>query len=57
MKTKLYITCLAAALMSTSCADSFFDLEPNDRVVVGKVYTTASDFDVAVIGCYAKMQS
>lgn len=57
MKAKLYITCLAAALLSSSCADSFFDLEPNDKVVVGKVYTTASDFDVAVIGCYAKLQS
>ncbi len=57
MKKKLYITCLAVALLTSSCADSFFDLEPNDSVVAGKVYKTASDFDVAVIGCYAKLQS
>ena len=46
-----------AALLMTSCGDSFFDLEPSSSVVIDKVYKTASDYNVAVIGCYAKLQS
>lgn len=41
----------------TSCGDSFFDLEPASSVTIAKVYKTASDYNVAVIGCYAKLQS
>lgn len=41
----------------TSCGDSFFDLEPASSVTIDKVYKTASDYNVAVIGCYAKLQS
>lgn len=40
-----------------SCGDSFFDLEPASSVTIDKVYKTASDYNVAVIGCYAKLQS
>lgn len=41
----------------TSCGDCFFDLEPASSVTIDKVYKTASDYNVAVIGCYAKLQS
>lgn len=41
----------------TSCGDSFFDLVPASSVTIDKVYKTASDYNVAVIGCYAKLQS
>ncbi len=41
----------------TSCGDSFFDLEPASSVTIDKVYKTASDYNVAVISCYAKLQS
>ena len=41
----------------TSCGDSFLDLEPASSVTIDKVYKTASDYNVAVIGCYAKLQS
>lgn len=41
----------------TSCGNSFFDLEPASSVTIDKVYKTASDYNVAVIGCYAKLQS
>ena len=41
----------------TSCGVSFFDLEPASSVTIDKVYKTASDYNVAVIGCYAKLQS
>lgn len=41
----------------TSCGDSFFDLEPANSVTIDKVYKTASDYNVAVIGCYSKLQS
>lgn len=47
---------LAALLMLGSCGDNFFDLEPNYEVPVGKL-ETAEDFNVEVMGCYAKLQS
>lgn len=47
---------LAALLMLGSCGDNFFDLEPNYEVPVDKL-ETAEDFDVAVMGCYAKLQT
>lgn len=56
MKKILVLASLAILLM-TSCGDSFFDLEPASSVTIDKVYKTASDYNVAVIGCYAKLQS
>lgn len=56
MKKILVFVSLATLLM-TSCGDSFFDLEPASSVTIDKVYKTASDYNVAVIGCYAKLQS
>lgn len=56
MKKILVLVSLATLLM-TSCGDSFFDLEPASSVTIDKVYKTASDYNVAVIGCYAKLQS
>ena len=40
-----------------SCGESFFDLTPNYEVAVDDIYETASDFDIAVVGCYAKFQT
>lgn len=57
MKRYNYILILAAALSLISCSDSFFELEPSNSVVTDKVYQTASDFNVAVIGCYSKLQT
>lgn len=56
MKKILVLASLATLLM-TSCGDIFFDLEPASSVTIDKVYKTASDYNVAVIGCYAKLQS
>lgn len=56
MKKILVLASLATLLM-TSCGDSFFDLEPASSVTIDKVYKTASDYNVAVIGCYAKLQA
>lgn len=56
MKKILVLASLATLLM-TSCGDSFFDLEPASSVTIDKVYKTASNYNVAVIGCYAKLQS
>ncbi|WP_298113897.1 RagB/SusD family nutrient uptake outer membrane protein [uncultured Bacteroides sp.] len=57
MKKVNYIFFLVASLLWTSCTDSFFDMEPSSSVVTDKVYKTASDFNVAVVGCYSKLQS
>lgn len=54
---KKYIYILLSSLSLISCTDSFFDLEPSTSVATEKVYQTASDFNVAVIGCYSKLQS
>lgn len=54
-KLKL-ISALSALFLTVSCSDSFFDLEPSDKVTSDKIYKTADDFNIAVIGCYAKLQ-
>lgn len=56
MKKYKLIFALSALLFATSCADSFFDLEPSDKVTADKIYKTASDYNLAVIGCYGKYQ-
>lgn len=38
-----------------SC-EKFFNLTPDTEVPVENVYVTASDFNIAVIGCYARLQ-
>lgn len=59
MNYKFNIAGLLAAmtLLCTSCTDSFFDLEPNNQVPKDNLYKTAQDFEIAVNGCYAKLQS
>lgn len=47
----------AIMLFAGSCSDSFFDLEPSDKVTTDKIYKTAEDFNIAVIGCYSKLQT
>lgn len=56
MKKIRIISGLGALLMLGSCSENFFDLQPNFEVPVDKL-ETAEDFNVAVMGCYAKMQT
>lgn len=56
MKKIRIIASLGALLMLGSCGENFFDLQPNFEVPVDKL-ETAEDFNVAVMGCYAKMQT
>ena len=49
MKKILFLASLVTLLM-TSCGDSFFELEPASKVTIDKVYKTASDYNVAVVG-------
>ena len=54
---KIHILALISALvLSTSCGEDFFDLQPNYEVSVDNAFVTADDFNVAVTGCYAKLQ-
>ncbi len=57
MKRYNYILILVASLSLISCSDNFFDLEPSNSVVTDKIYKTANDFNVAVMGCYSKLQT
>lgn len=56
MKKHVYL-CLLAILALPSCTNDFFDLDPADKVVIDKVFHTANDYNLAVIACYAKLQS
>ncbi|MCD8167245.1 MAG: RagB/SusD family nutrient uptake outer membrane protein [Bacteroides sp.] len=56
MKKYKILIALSALLLTASCTESFFNLEPSDKVSTDKVYKTANDFNIAVIGCYAKLQ-
>lgn len=54
---KIRILFSAAALLGLgACGEAFFDLTPNYEVAVDNVFRTAEDFDIAVKGCYAKLQ-
>lgn len=57
MKNYKLILFLSATFLSVACTDSFFDLEPSSSVTTDKVYKTAEDFNVAVMGCYSKLQT
>lgn len=57
MKKYSFLLLLSVLFMTTACSDSFFDLEPSDKVPKDKIYKTAEDFDIAIVGCYAKLQS
>ena len=56
MKKHIYL-CLLAVLMLPSCTNDFFELDPADKVVIDKVFQTADDYNLAVVACYAKLQS
>ncbi|MDR1717227.1 MAG: RagB/SusD family nutrient uptake outer membrane protein [Prevotella sp.] len=55
---KIYNKLIAILLVVAfaSCSESFFELEPSSSVTTDKVYKTADDFNIAVIGCYSKLQ-
>ena len=57
MKKYKLLLIASAAFLSVSCTDNFFDLEPSSSVPTDKIYKTAEDFNVAVIGCYSKLQT
>lgn len=58
MKTIIYNILLSGALLlSLVSCEKFFDLKPDYEVTIDSVYKTADDFNIAVIGCYAKLQT
>ncbi len=57
MKNLKHIAAAVIGLCLCSCGENFFDLQPNYQVTVNKIYKTESDFDIAVLGCYAKLQT
>ncbi|MRI63765.1 RagB/SusD family nutrient uptake outer membrane protein [Ornithobacterium rhinotracheale] len=48
---------IISLLTFNSCNDDFLETTPNNKLVIDKVYKTSKDFDVAVIGCYSKLQT
>jgi len=55
-KLSLYIVALAA-LMVSSCSDSFLDSEPITEITEGNFYKTKADAEKAIIGCYDGVQA
>lgn len=53
---KKIVLLLCLPFVAGGCSDKFFDLQPNDKVTTDKVYKTAKNFNMAIIGCYAKLQ-
>ena len=53
-RINILLAILALGVM-TSC-EKFFTLTPNYEVPVDNLYQTAQDFDIAVVGCYSKLQ-
>ncbi len=54
MKKSFIITCLFAALISTSCSD-FLDVEPTDSTEAPTAITTAKDAQVVINGLMSKL--
>lgn len=53
-KISIFLAVLALSAV-TSC-EKFFALTPDTEVAVDNMYKSAKDFDIAVKGCYAKLQ-
>ena len=57
MKKYKLILFISTALLTVDCTYFFLVFEPISIVTTDKVYKTAEDFNVAVIGCYSKLQT
>ncbi len=57
MKNKYISVLILTTLSLNSCSEGFFNLTPNYEVTVESVYKTDSDFNIALMGCYAKLQT
>ena len=56
-KYKLYILCVSLiALISTSCSDSFLEVEPPTQVTIEKYFTTEEHVYEALIAAYDPLQ-
>ena len=53
---KITIFLSIVAVVSLVSCNKFFNLTPDTEVAVDNMYKTANDFDIAVKGCYAKLQ-
>lgn len=54
---KIYCFLVVTSIVLLSSCEKFFNLTPDYEVPVSNLYKSESDFNIAVIGCYAKLQS
>jgi starch-binding outer membrane protein, SusD/RagB family len=57
MKKLMSIAVMTFLMILMSCQKSFIDLQPTDTVDVASLYSTDSDFNDAVNGCYTAFQA
>jgi len=55
MKNIFYLSGIFLLIILMGSCEDFLDLEPPSELVTGKVYNSESDFDQAVLGCYAQL--
>lgn len=56
MKRIFYYTAVVLSVILLNSCEKFFSLTPDYEVPVDNLYKSESDFNIAVIGCYAKLQ-
>lgn len=56
MKVYKFIVITATVCFGASCSSDFLELAPKNEANVQNFYQTASDFNIAVIACYSKLQ-
>lgn len=58
MKTKYYkIACALTALVGLSSCSDFLEVEPQDKIVLGKFWNERADVESVVASCYSSLQS
>ncbi|MGM9735075.1 MAG: RagB/SusD family nutrient uptake outer membrane protein [Candidatus Cryptobacteroides sp.] len=53
---KIYSILILVVLASLTSCEKFFTLTPDYEVPVDNLYKSADDFNIAVMGCYSKLQ-
>lgn len=57
MKKIIYSLITILTLSFVACTEGFFDLEPSNEVTTKNLFKNAEDFNLAIVGCYSKLQS
>jgi len=57
MRRACHVLCGAAAVLLTTGCEDFFDIEPQNEIILEQFWTEKSDVENIVAGCYSGMQA